>query len=43
VKGKRPYISRGGETLAHGLDRLDVNPSGLDCLDIGETCPGWAR
>jgi hypothetical protein len=35
VKGKRPYISRGGETLAHGLDRHDVDPSGLDCLDVG--------
>jgi 23S rRNA (cytidine1920-2'-O)/16S rRNA (cytidine1409-2'-O)-methyltransferase len=35
VKGKQPYVSRGGEKLAHGLDRLGVDPAGLDCLDIG--------
>jgi hypothetical protein len=35
VKGKQPYVSRGGEKLAHGLDRLGVDPAGLDCLDVG--------
>jgi hypothetical protein len=27
VKGKQPYVSRGGEKLAHGLDCLDVGAS----------------
>jgi 23S rRNA (cytidine1920-2'-O)/16S rRNA (cytidine1409-2'-O)-methyltransferase len=41
VKGKQPYVSRGGEKLAHGLDRLGVDPSGLDCLDIGSSTGGF--
>src|SRR5205085_7083226 len=27
-----PYVSRGGEKLAHGLDGLDVDPAELDCV-----------
>ena len=41
VKGKQPYVSRGGEKLAHGLDRLGVDPSGLDCLDVGASTGGF--
>jgi 23S rRNA (cytidine1920-2'-O)/16S rRNA (cytidine1409-2'-O)-methyltransferase len=41
VKGTQPYVSRGGEKLAHGLDRLGVDPSGLDCLDIGSSTGGF--
>jgi 23S rRNA (cytidine1920-2'-O)/16S rRNA (cytidine1409-2'-O)-methyltransferase len=35
------YVSRGGEKLANGLDRLDVDPAGLDCLDVGASTGGF--
>ena len=41
VKGKQPYVSRGGEKLAHGLDVLGVDPAGLDCLDVGSSTGGF--
>jgi 23S rRNA (cytidine1920-2'-O)/16S rRNA (cytidine1409-2'-O)-methyltransferase len=41
VKGARPYVSRGGEKLANALDRLRVDPSGLDCLDVGSSTGGF--
>jgi 23S rRNA (cytidine1920-2'-O)/16S rRNA (cytidine1409-2'-O)-methyltransferase len=41
VKGRRPYVSRGGEKLANGLDRLGVDPRGLDCLDVGASTGGF--
>jgi 23S rRNA (cytidine1920-2'-O)/16S rRNA (cytidine1409-2'-O)-methyltransferase len=36
-----PYVSRGGEKLANGLDRLEVDPTGLDCLDVGASSGGF--
>jgi 23S rRNA (cytidine1920-2'-O)/16S rRNA (cytidine1409-2'-O)-methyltransferase len=36
-----PYVSRGGEKLAHGLDALGVDPSGLDCVDVGASTGGF--
>jgi 23S rRNA (cytidine1920-2'-O)/16S rRNA (cytidine1409-2'-O)-methyltransferase len=41
VKGKQPYVSRGGEKLANGLDALSVDPAGLDCLDLGSSTGGF--
>jgi 23S rRNA (cytidine1920-2'-O)/16S rRNA (cytidine1409-2'-O)-methyltransferase len=41
VKGKQPYVSRGGEKLANALDALGVDPRGLDCLDIGSSTGGF--
>ena len=41
VKGKQPYVSRGGDKLAHGLDALGVDPGGLDCLDLGSSTGGF--
>jgi 23S rRNA (cytidine1920-2'-O)/16S rRNA (cytidine1409-2'-O)-methyltransferase len=35
------YVSRGGEKLAHGLDRLGVDPAGLDCIDVGSSTGGF--
>ena len=35
------YVSRGGEKLANGLDRLHVDPTGLDCLDVGASTGGF--
>ena len=36
-----PYVSRGGEKLAHGLDVLGVDPAGLDCVDVGASTGGF--
>jgi 23S rRNA (cytidine1920-2'-O)/16S rRNA (cytidine1409-2'-O)-methyltransferase len=41
VAGKRQYVSRGGEKLANGLDRLGVDPAGLDCVDVGSSTGGF--
>jgi 23S rRNA (cytidine1920-2'-O)/16S rRNA (cytidine1409-2'-O)-methyltransferase len=41
VQGKQPYVSRGGEKLANGLDRLGVDPAGLDCVDVGSSTGGF--
>ena len=42
VTAPPPYVSRGGEKLAHALDALGVDPSGLDCLDVGASTGGFA-
>jgi 23S rRNA (cytidine1920-2'-O)/16S rRNA (cytidine1409-2'-O)-methyltransferase len=36
-----PYVSRGGEKLAHALDAFGVDPRGRDCLDIGASTGGF--
>jgi 23S rRNA (cytidine1920-2'-O)/16S rRNA (cytidine1409-2'-O)-methyltransferase len=36
-----PYVSRGGEKLAHALDELGIDPAGLDCLDVGASTGGF--
>jgi len=41
LRGRPPYVSRGGEKLAHALDALDVDPAGLDCLDVGASTGGF--
>jgi 23S rRNA (cytidine1920-2'-O)/16S rRNA (cytidine1409-2'-O)-methyltransferase len=41
VDSPPPYVSRGGEKLAHALDELRVDPAGLDCLDIGASTGGF--
>ena len=35
------YVSRGGQKLAYGLDRLGVDPRGLDVLDVGASTGGF--
>ncbi len=35
------FVSRGGEKLATALDAFGVDPSGLDCLDIGASTGGF--
>lgn len=37
----RAYVSRGGEKLAHGLERFRVDPSGRRCLDAGVSTGGF--
>ena len=41
VEQPPPYVSRGGEKLAHGLDALGVDPAGLDCVDVGASTGGF--
>jgi 23S rRNA (cytidine1920-2'-O)/16S rRNA (cytidine1409-2'-O)-methyltransferase len=41
VTATQSYVSRGGEKLAHGLDRLGVDPAGLDCVDVGASTGGF--
>ena len=41
LKARSPYVSRGGEKLAHALDAFGVDPSGLDCLDVGASTGGF--
>ncbi|HZS30576.1 MAG TPA: TlyA family RNA methyltransferase [Gaiellaceae bacterium] len=41
VEQPPPYVSRGGEKLAHGLDALGVDPRGLDCVDVGASTGGF--
>jgi 23S rRNA (cytidine1920-2'-O)/16S rRNA (cytidine1409-2'-O)-methyltransferase len=41
VERSPQYVSRGGEKLAHGLDRLGVDPAGLDCIDVGASTGGF--
>jgi 23S rRNA (cytidine1920-2'-O)/16S rRNA (cytidine1409-2'-O)-methyltransferase len=37
----RTYVSRGGDKLAHGLDRFAVDPSGRRALDAGVSTGGF--
>ncbi|HVM17127.1 MAG TPA: TlyA family RNA methyltransferase [Gaiellaceae bacterium] len=41
VERPPPYVSRGGEKLAHALDALGVDPRGRDCLDVGASTGGF--
>ena len=41
VKGRAPYVSRGGVKLAGALDAFGVDPAGLVCLDIGCSSGGF--
>ncbi len=41
VRGRRPYASRGGLKLEHGLDVLGVDPEGLACVDVGCSTGGF--
>jgi 23S rRNA (cytidine1920-2'-O)/16S rRNA (cytidine1409-2'-O)-methyltransferase len=41
VEQPPPYVSRGGEKLAHALDAFGVDPTGRDCLDIGASTGGF--
>ncbi|MGH3130723.1 MAG: TlyA family RNA methyltransferase [Gaiellaceae bacterium] len=37
-----PYVSRGGEKLAHALEALAVDVRGKDCLDVGASTGGFS-
>ncbi|MEF3275957.1 MAG: TlyA family RNA methyltransferase [Chloroflexus sp.] len=41
LRGKLPYVSRGGFKLAHALDQFALDPSGLTALDVGASTGGF--
>jgi len=41
VESPPPYVSRGGEKLAHALDELHVDVAGRDALDVGASTGGF--
>ncbi len=36
-----PYVSRGGVKLAGALDHFQLDPAGMDCLDVGASTGGF--
>jgi 23S rRNA (cytidine1920-2'-O)/16S rRNA (cytidine1409-2'-O)-methyltransferase len=41
VERPAPYVSRGGEKLAHALDETAVDPTGAHALDVGASTGGF--
>src|SRR5919204_871420 len=41
LRGRSPYVSRGGEKLVHALDHFGVNVVGRVCLDVGASTGGF--
>jgi 23S rRNA (cytidine1920-2'-O)/16S rRNA (cytidine1409-2'-O)-methyltransferase len=41
VKQPPPFVSRGGQKLAHALDAFRVDPRGRDCVDVGASTGGF--
>ncbi len=41
VAPDHPYVSRGGLKLVAALDGFAIDPSGLDCLDVGASTGGF--
>ena len=41
VRGRTPYVSRGGLKLERGLDEFGVDPTGFACLDVGCSTGGF--
>lgn len=40
---RRRFVSRGGDKLAAALAKLGIDPTGLDCLDIGASTGGFTH
>ncbi len=41
VRGREPFVSRGGQKLAGALVTLGVDPAGLACADLGASTGGF--
>ncbi len=41
VRGRLPYVSRGGYKLACALDEFGIDPEGLSALDVGASTGGF--
>jgi 23S rRNA (cytidine1920-2'-O)/16S rRNA (cytidine1409-2'-O)-methyltransferase len=43
IRGRSPYVSRGGEKLAHALEHFQVKTEGRICIDIGASTGGFTE
>jgi 23S rRNA (cytidine1920-2'-O)/16S rRNA (cytidine1409-2'-O)-methyltransferase len=41
VRGRSPYVSRGGEKLVHALDHFGLAVKGRVCIDVGASTGGF--
>jgi 23S rRNA (cytidine1920-2'-O)/16S rRNA (cytidine1409-2'-O)-methyltransferase len=41
VRGRSPFVSRGGEKLAHALEEFGIDVTGRVCLDVGASTGGF--
>ena len=41
VKGRLPFVGRGGVKMAHALDQFQIDPDGLIVLDVGASTGGF--
>ena len=41
VRGRLPYVSRGGLKLEYALDQFALDPRGLTALDVGASTGGF--
>lgn len=41
LRGRSPYVSRGGEKLAHAIDHFGITVAGRVCLDVGASTGGF--
>jgi 23S rRNA (cytidine1920-2'-O)/16S rRNA (cytidine1409-2'-O)-methyltransferase len=41
LEPRAPFVSRGGEKLAHALDVFGVEVTGCDCVDVGASTGGF--
>ena len=41
LQGRSPFVSRGGEKLAHALDAFQLKVAGRVCLDVGASTGGF--
>jgi len=41
LQGRAPFVSRGGEKLAHALDAFQMKVAGRVCLDVGASTGGF--
>src|SRR2546427_5078400 len=43
LRGRSPYVSRGGEKLTHALDHFNINVVGKMCIDVGASTGGFTH
>jgi 23S rRNA (cytidine1920-2'-O)/16S rRNA (cytidine1409-2'-O)-methyltransferase len=41
IRGRSPYVSRGGEKLVHALERFGIAVKGRTCIDVGSSTGGF--
>src|SRR3972149_1188038 len=41
IKARPPFVSRGGEKLAHALEAFGISVAGRTCLDVGASTGGF--